>query len=232
MFRKLGKLCYEHLILPFKLTHASIPEVSWGAALGMYIALLPIVGIQMYVAATLWVFCRYALRFRFNLPIAIAMVWLTNPVTVIPIYFVYLKTGDWALDVLRAYKNEFADLGEPITYEQFRDAFAQISEQPGLSLRDRVVEGTILLFRGFGWPILVGSLFYAVPLGILSYPFTAFALHAYRKRLAEVEGLTYAEWKRKYVGPLGVRVAPVTSVTIPVPAPPAAEPPRPPGPGP
>jgi hypothetical protein len=84
MFRRLGRLCYDRLILPFISSHAPVGEVSWGAAIGMFIALLPIVGIQMYVAATLWLICRYLFRFRFNLPIAMALVWITNPVTVLP----------------------------------------------------------------------------------------------------------------------------------------------------
>jgi len=190
MFRRLGKLCYDNLILPFKLSQAPIGEVSWGAALGMFIALLPIVGIQMYVASALWLVCRYALRFRWNLPIAIALVWLTNPVTVIPVYFVYLKTGDWALDTLRAYRDQFADLGEPVTYQQFKDLFAEISGNPNLPLLERVVESTLLLFRAFGWPIVVGSLFYAVPLAIAAYPFTSISLRAWRRRRAAAEGLS------------------------------------------
>ena len=110
-----------------------------------------------------------------------------------------MKTGDWALDALRAYRDQFADLGEPVTYRELRHLFAEISGQPNLPLRDRIVESTLLLFRAFGWPIVVGSFFYAIPLGVLSYPFTSIALRAYRRRLADVEGLSYEAWNRKHV---------------------------------
>jgi len=74
VLKKFGSIFYDHLIRPFQETHAPVREVSWGASIGMLIAMTPTVGAQMYIAALFWVIGRYILRFRFNLPIAIAMV--------------------------------------------------------------------------------------------------------------------------------------------------------------
>jgi uncharacterized protein (DUF2062 family) len=38
-----------------------------------------------------------AIFFRVNLPIAVALVWLTNPFTVVPVYYSAYKLGAWLL---------------------------------------------------------------------------------------------------------------------------------------
>ena len=72
MIPKLRKLLYDQLVRPFKESVAPIHEVGWGAAVGMFVGILPIVGLQMYVVATLWVSLRFLFRSRFSLPIALA----------------------------------------------------------------------------------------------------------------------------------------------------------------
>jgi uncharacterized protein (DUF2062 family) len=59
--------------------------------IGMFLAFFPIPG-QMVLATILafWVRC--------NLPIAIALVWITNPLTIPPIFFATYKLGAWLLD--------------------------------------------------------------------------------------------------------------------------------------
>ena len=60
---------------------AGTPEhIALGAALGMLIAMLPIVGLQMVVATAI------CLVFRANPLPAVVMVWITNPFTILPVY--------------------------------------------------------------------------------------------------------------------------------------------------
>lgn len=224
VFAKIRRLLYEHLIRPFQESHAPVREVSWGAAIGMLIAMTPTVGVQMYVAALVWVICRYILRFRFNLPIAIAMVWITNPVTTIPIYYVFLKTGDWALYA-------FEGFGEPLSYAQFRAEFAAAIDHPGMKVSEKIVTSILLLFWEFGWPMVVGSLFWAIPLAVVSYPVTAVGLHWYRRKLAKAEGISYDEWTRKHVFRNSIPVVPPPPAPAQAPEP-GAPPPGPPPPAP
>jgi uncharacterized protein (DUF2062 family) len=58
---------------------------------GVFLAFFPLPG-QMVLAAFIafWVRC--------NLPIAIALVWITNPITIPPIFFGTYKLGSWLLD--------------------------------------------------------------------------------------------------------------------------------------
>jgi uncharacterized protein len=60
-------------------------DIALGLALGIFIGFLPIMGIQMAVVLV------FALPFRkANKVAAVAGVWITNPLTVIPIYaFIY-----------------------------------------------------------------------------------------------------------------------------------------------
>ena len=60
-----------------------IPALFWG----IWIAMLPIVGIQMAVAFFV------ALIVRANLPLIVALQWISNPFTVAPIYFADYEIG-------------------------------------------------------------------------------------------------------------------------------------------
>ena len=64
--------------------------IARGVALGLFIAFIPM---PMQMAATL-LFMPF---FRFNIAIAVAMVWITNPFTMPPIYIVEYYTGSFFL---------------------------------------------------------------------------------------------------------------------------------------
>lgn len=72
------------------LWHLNRRSVAGAAAIGLFCAFLPIPG-QMIVAAAL------AVAARVNLPMSVALVWLTNPVTMPPVYFFCYKVGAWLL---------------------------------------------------------------------------------------------------------------------------------------
>ena len=55
-------------------------QIALGVAIGFFIGWLPIVGIQMVVAA---VVCKIL---RANIVVPIFPIWLTNPATIVPIY--------------------------------------------------------------------------------------------------------------------------------------------------
>ncbi len=73
------------------LFHLNRYSVSMAFLVGVFCAFLPIPG-QMIVAAL------FALIVRSNLPLSIALVFITNPLTMGPIYFMTYKLGNWLLD--------------------------------------------------------------------------------------------------------------------------------------
>lgn len=62
-------------------------RVAWGFAIGLFIGWLPIMGIQMPVAAFA------AWRLRGNVLASLPPVWISNPITVLPIYYLCNRTG-------------------------------------------------------------------------------------------------------------------------------------------
>ena len=79
----------QSLIEP-KLWYLNRRSVSSAAALGLFIAFMPILG-QMGIADTLAIF------FRVNLPISVSAVWISNQLTMAPIYIYAYDLGAWAL---------------------------------------------------------------------------------------------------------------------------------------
>jgi uncharacterized protein (DUF2062 family) len=145
----------------------------------------------MYLVTLVWVLCRYGFRFRFNLTIAISMVWISNPVTMLPLYFLFLKTGDLMLSVLGYEVTE-------MTFQIFRAEVRRLGDGQSLDwLHWLLYAGQVFLVE-FGWPIVLGSLVYAIPGGVVSYPFTIVTLRRYRQYLARTQGITYEDWRERY----------------------------------
>jgi hypothetical protein len=59
-------------------------------AVGLFMAFVPI-PFQMIPAAA------FAIWFRVNLPISVTLVWLTNPLTMPPLFYFNYKLGTWIL---------------------------------------------------------------------------------------------------------------------------------------
>lgn len=66
-------------------------SIATACAIGLYCAMMPI-PFQMVLAAGL------AILMNANLPISVALVWLTNPFTMPPIFYGAYKFGAWVMD--------------------------------------------------------------------------------------------------------------------------------------
>jgi uncharacterized protein (DUF2062 family) len=74
------------------LWHLNRGSVSGAVAAGVFIAFIP-VPFQMVIAAAA------AILFRINLPVSVVMVWISNPLTIPPIFYATYKFGAWLLSV-------------------------------------------------------------------------------------------------------------------------------------
>lgn len=76
-----------------KVLHAddSPHRLAIGAGIGMWVALLPLVGVQMVTSAAL------VHPFKGNKVVAMAMAWVSNPFTLIPVYLPCYWLGCWIL---------------------------------------------------------------------------------------------------------------------------------------
>ena len=184
MKKKLVKIIKEKFINPVLHSTAPVPEVSLGVAVGVFLGLTPTVGVQMYLVAMVWTIYRYIFKKHFSLPVGVAMVWISNPFTMVPLYYIFLLTGYWLLGT----KNV-------LSYEIFTEKLSLISEKDETS--QMIIEGTQFLLIDLGWPMIVGSILYAFFGFVISY-FIAFSiLTSHRKSKARLEGITYEEWREK-----------------------------------
>lgn len=72
------------------LWHLNRRSASGAFAVGLFTAFVP-VPFQMLLAAA------GAIAFRVNLPLSVALVWLTNPLTMAPMFYSTYRLGAWLL---------------------------------------------------------------------------------------------------------------------------------------
>ena len=74
------------------LWHLNRRSLAGGTAIGLFSAFIPI-PLQMVLAAML------AILFRVNLPLAVALVWITNPLTMPPVFYFAYVLGSILLSI-------------------------------------------------------------------------------------------------------------------------------------
>ncbi|MCG6897336.1 MAG: DUF2062 domain-containing protein [Thiocapsa sp.] len=91
-----GKLLHDP-----NLWHLNRHSVSGAVAVGLFVAFLPPLG-QSLVAAGAAIF------FRVNLPIAVLTTWVSNPVTIPPMFYFAYSLGCWLVGIEpRGFKLDF-----------------------------------------------------------------------------------------------------------------------------
>lgn len=81
-----------HLLTRSEIWHLNRRAAAGAVFIGLFCAFLPI-PLQMVVAAVL------AVATRCNLPISVALVWITNPITIPPMFYFTYRLGAWLLDM-------------------------------------------------------------------------------------------------------------------------------------
>lgn len=115
------------------LWHLNRRSVSGAVAVGLFCALLPL-PFQMIIAA------GFAIWWRVNLPISVVLVWLTNPLTMPPVWYVTYRLGALMLN------------------QPPRDLNFELS-----------VHSMILNMQGVWKPLLLGSVVSGVVLAIVGF---------------------------------------------------------------
>ncbi|NKB97958.1 MAG: DUF2062 domain-containing protein [Pseudomonadales bacterium] len=126
----------SHLLQMEEIWHMNRRSVSGAFFIGLFAAFLPLPG-QMIIAAVL------AIATRCNLPISVGLVWLTNPVTIPPMFYFTYRLGAWLLNM--ELETESIDL----SVQWLWDNFGQI-----------------------GWPLLFGSVVSGWVVGVTGFVVT------------------------------------------------------------
>ncbi len=85
-----GLRCFGRLLHDPNLWHLNRRSAPGAFAIGLFCAFIPL-PFQMLMAA------GAAIVARVNLPISVALVWLTNPITIPPIFYVCYLLGNWLI---------------------------------------------------------------------------------------------------------------------------------------
>jgi uncharacterized protein len=134
-------------------------SIALGTAIGVFIALTPTVGIQMLLVLLVGLITRPL--FRFNQMAGLIAVYLSNPLTMIPIYWFNYRIGTL-----------FSK--ETVT----RAEFIRMFQYEGFSEWWRTITG---LFVTVGTPLVVGSLIVAAVGGGITYPLMRLLLQRFHR---------------------------------------------------
>ena len=110
----LGRV-FGRLLFDTDLWHLNRASVAAAVSVGLFMAWVP-VPFQMILAAGV------AIAIRCNLPVAIALVWVSNPVTAAPLFYGAYELGGWFLDVPPV------DLQIDISVQWLLDEFGRVWE--------------------------------------------------------------------------------------------------------
>jgi len=128
LLRHFGALLHDE-----NLWHMNRRSVAGGVAAGLFWAMIPI-PVQMVTSAL------SAVMLRINLPISVALVWITNPLTMPPVFYVNYLIGTWIL-------------GQPPDVGEFQLSVEWISAELGAIWKPlymgSIVLGTVLACIGY-----------------------------------------------------------------------------------
>lgn len=117
----------------------------------MLLAMTPTIGIQMFMIAGAWLFADKVLKWKFSLLAGVAWTWISNVFTMIPLYYLFYITGQ----IMLGHFNEISG------FDQFANLINGINN-PDLSFWDKTQQWMVNLFKGWGVPMFIGSIPWAI----------------------------------------------------------------------
>jgi uncharacterized protein len=148
-------------------------EVAGGMALGLFVALLPLMGLQMPIALAIAELGRRLFAFRVSRLAAAVGVWLTNPLTAAPVYgLCYLIGLPFARSLLPA-----GGKAVPIS----ADALAAFAEG---EVGSAAAPGSPLGLQ-VALALVIGGVVLGVPVALAGYRVTHDLVARYQRRRAE-----------------------------------------------
>ncbi len=158
-WRKLRRIVVHNILHADDTPHA----IALGVSIAMFIAILPLIGMQTIVSVAL------AALFRANKAVCIPIVWISNPLTAVPIYYPCILLGQFVLS---------SDSGDA---ENVLSRLTMANSTAGI-LEARFWKDFLANLLDLGVEVWVGSFIVAAFLAIVAYPLSRWAVNSYRER--------------------------------------------------
>ncbi len=151
----------------YRVLHADDPPhtLALGIAIGMFVTFTPLIGFQMVIS----VFLAWLLRA--NKIVGVPLVWISNPLTFVPIYYPCYVVG-CKLTGLPVVSDRWDEIGE---------SWRALTTSASAGWLDKVKFGWDIVSESFG-PLWIGCMVVASVAGILSYYISLFSIRCYRMR--------------------------------------------------
>jgi len=151
----------------YKVLHADDPphRLALGIAIGVFVTFTPLIGFQMVLS----IFLAWLLKA--NKLVGVPIVWISNPFTLIPIYYPCYWIGCKILAI-------------PVVSEEWQEITADwhgLLSDPATGWGDKVRFWWENLL-GFVGPLWLGCMLVATVLGVASYYVSLYAIRTYRLR--------------------------------------------------
>jgi uncharacterized protein len=135
-------------------------SIALGTAVGVFFGMTPTVGLQMFLVIVFAFLTRPF--FHFNRVAALIAVYLSNPLTMVPIYWFDYKVGTLFFEG-----------------ELTRDDFARVLHYEGFA---QWWDAIVALFIEIGAPLIVGSLVVGTVCGLITYPCMRWLVESFRRQ--------------------------------------------------
>ena len=182
-FGRLTRLCHLKLVIPLKRSERPPEFTARGVLVGVMWAMTPLVGIQMTTVLLTWLAAKKLFKWDFSLPVGLAYTWITNVLTMWPIYYVFYATGklmmgDFNIDAFSV----FAEAGRQAF--NINISFWEITKAILVFLE--------MLMKDWGLAMAIGCIPWSIVCGWISYRLTK------RWLLRRQDGKLKAKEKRAY----------------------------------
>lgn len=156
-WQRFGRLIHYKLIIPLLRSQHPPEFTARGVMVGVFWAFTPLIGVQMYLVGLTWLCARLLPKYSFNLLIALAWTWVTNVLTIVPMYYTFYITGQALL----------GNFGSISGYDNFVVAWRAALEADGLV--EPLITYLQVVATEQGLPLAIGWIPYAFGLGWLGY---------------------------------------------------------------
>ena len=162
-FGRLTRLFHLKLVIPLKRSEHPPEFTARGVLIGVMWAMSPLVGVQMTTVLITWIIAKKIFKWDFSLPVALAYTWITNVLTMWPIYYVFYATGKLMMgDLDISAFSVFAEAG--------RQAFS--NDISFWEVTKAVLVFLKLLMEDWGLAMAIGCIPWSIVCGWVSYRLT------------------------------------------------------------